>query len=167
MIKQIIDNNSEVKPNSKKLEVLKENFAGCFTSEGSFDIERFKDMMKDEVDISNEGYSLDFLGKEYANLIASIDTTTVIEPDIEHNEKPENRDSENIYISGDNLDALKHLLKSYAGKVKCIYIDPPYNTGSDGFVYNDKSLGLADVHVAPLAVGSRIVVEGWGYLYLD
>nr|MCR5820489.1 site-specific DNA-methyltransferase [Bacteroidaceae bacterium] len=56
----------------------------------------------------------------------------------EHNSKPENRDSENIYISGDNLDALKHLCKSYAGQVKCIYIDPPYNTGSDGFVYNDK-----------------------------
>ena len=138
MIKQIIDKNAEVKPNSKKLEALKEYFAGCFTKEGAFDIERFKEMMKDEVDISNEGYSLDFLGKDYANLIASIDTTTVIEPDLEHNSKPENKDSENIYISGDNLDALKHLLKSYAGKVKCIYIDPPYNTGSDGFVYNDK-----------------------------
>lgn len=137
MIQQIIDKNSEVKPNSKKLEALKEYFAGCFTKEGTFDIERFKDMMKDEVDISNEGYSLGFLGKDYANLIASIDTTTVIEPDLEHNSKPENKDSENIYISGDNLDALKHLLKSYAGKVKCIYIDPPYNTGSDGFVYND------------------------------
>ena len=137
MIKQIIENNAEVKPNSKKLEALKEYFAGCFTAEGAFDIERFKDMMKDEVNISNEGYSLDFLGKDYANLIASIDTTTVIEPDLEHNAKPENKDSENIYISGDNLDALKHLLKSYAGKVKCIYIDPPYNTGSDGFVYND------------------------------
>lgn len=138
MIKDIIDKNAEVKPNSKKLEALKEYFAGCFTKEGAFDIERFKEMMKDEVDISNEGYSLDFLGKDYANLIASIDTTTVIEPDLEHNSKPENKDSENIYISGDNLDALKHLLKSYAGKVKCIYIDPPYNTGSDGFVYNDK-----------------------------
>lgn len=138
MIKQIIDKNAEVKPNSKKLEALKEYFAGCFTKEGAFDIERFKEMMKDEVDISNEGYSLDFLGKDYANLIASIDTTTVIEPDLEHNSKPENKDSENIYISGDNLDALKHLLKSYAGEVKCIYIDPPYNTGSDGFVYNDK-----------------------------
>ena len=137
MIKQIIENNTEVKPNSKKLEALREYFAGCFTTEGAFDIERFKDMMKDEVNISNEGYSLDFLGKDYANLIASIDTTTVIEPDLEHNAKPENKDSENVYISGDNLDALKHLLKSYAGDVKCIYIDPPYNTGSDGFVYND------------------------------
>ena len=138
MIKQIIDKNAEVKPNSKQFEALKEYFAGCFTKDGVFDIERFKEMMKDEVDISNEGYSLDFLGKDYANLIASIDTTTVIEPDLEHNSKPENKDSENIYISGDNLDALKHLLKSYAGRVKCIYIDPPYNTGSDGFVYNDK-----------------------------
>jgi len=137
MIKQIIENNAEVKPNSKKLEALREYFAGCFTAEGAFDIERFKDMMKDEVNISNEGYSLDFLGKDYANLIASIDTTTVIEPDLEHNAKPENKDSENIYISGDNLDALKHLLKSYSGKVKCIYIDPPYNTGEDDFVYND------------------------------
>src|SRR5699024_2339842 len=45
--------------------------------------------------------------------------------------------SENLYIVGDNLDALKHLLGSYAGKAKCIYIDPPYNTGSDGFVYAD------------------------------
>ncbi len=137
MIKQIIENNAEVKPNSKKLEALRECFAGCFTAEGAFDVERFKEMMKDEVNISNEGYSLNFLGKDYANLIASIDTTTVIEPDLEHNAKPENKDSENIYISGDNLDALKHLLKSYAGEVKCIYIDPPYNTGSDGFVYND------------------------------
>ena len=73
MIKDIIDKNAEVKPNSKKMEALKEYFAGCFTKEGTFDIERFKEMMKDEVDISNEGYSLDFLGKDYANLIASID----------------------------------------------------------------------------------------------
>ena len=138
MIKDIINKNVEVKPNSKKLEALKEYFAGCFTKDGVFDIERFKEMMKDEVDISNEGYSLNFLGKDYANLIASIDTTTVIDPDLEHNSEPENKDSENIYVSGDNLDALKHLLKSYTGKVKCIYIDPPYNTGSDGFVYNDK-----------------------------
>lgn len=57
--------------------------------------------------------------------------------DIAHNSLPENADSGNIYISGDNLDALKHLLKSYSRKVKCIYIDPPYNTGNDGFVYHD------------------------------
>ena len=90
------------------------------------------------MDEKSEGYSLNFLGKDYANLIASVDTTPVVVPDVEHNSKPENKDSENVYISGDNLDALKHLLKSYAGQVKCIYIDPPYNTGTDGFVYNDR-----------------------------
>lgn len=78
-----------------------------------------------------------FLGKNYARMLASLDTTTVIVPDETHNSLPENKDSKNIYISGDNLDALKHLMKSYAGQIKCIYIDPPYNTGSDGFVYND------------------------------
>ena len=58
-------------------------------------------------------------------MLASLNTETVIVPDEEHNSLPENARSENVYISGDNLDALKHLLKSYAGKVKCIYIDPP------------------------------------------
>lgn len=48
-------------------------------------------------------------------------------------------DSENIYIEGDNLDALKLLQETYLGKVKMIYIDPPYNTGSDAFVYDDDS----------------------------
>ena len=46
-------------------------------------------------------------------------------------------DSENLIIEGDNLLALKALLPQYQGKVKCIYIDPPYNTGNEGWVYND------------------------------
>ena len=46
---------------------------------------------------------------------------------------------DNLIIHGDNLDALKALLPRYAGKVKCIYIDPPYNTGNEGWVYNDKA----------------------------
>ena len=138
MIKEILTNNQDVKANTNKLTALREHFAGCFTSDGAFDLERFKEMLRDEVDLKSEGYSLNFLGKDYANLIASVDTTTVVVPDVEHNSMPENKESENIYISGDNLDALKHLLKSYSGKVKCIYIDPPYNTGTDGFVYNDR-----------------------------
>ncbi len=93
--------------------------------------------MNDSLTVTNEGYELKFLGKNYARLLASVDTTTVVVPDEAHNNKPENKDSQNIYISGDNLDGLKQLLKSYQGEVKCIYIDPPYNTGSDGFVYND------------------------------
>ena len=92
--------------------------------------------MKKEINIRDEGYELNFLGKNYARMLASLETTTVIQPDEEHNNKPENKDSKNIYISGDNLDALKHMLKSYEGAVKCIYIDPPYNTRSKDFEIN-------------------------------
>lgn len=46
--------------------------------------------------------------------------------------------SQNLIIHGDNLEALKALMPYYVGKVKCIYIDPPYNTGNEGWVYNDK-----------------------------
>lgn len=137
MIKDIINANESVFPSTKQIEVLKENFPACFKEDGSFDIERFKGYLSDKLIVNNEGYELKFLGKNYARLLASVDTTTVIVPDEEHNNKPENKNSQNIYISGDNLDGLKQLLKSYQGKVKCIYIDPPYNTGSDGFVYND------------------------------
>lgn len=137
MIKDIKTKNENTKPNDRILEKLRTDFPGCF-SKGKFDMERFQQMIQDEVDVTREGYNLDFLGKNYANLIASTETETVIQPDIAHNALPENRNSQNIYISGDNLDALKHLLKSYSSKIKCIYIDPPYNTGSDGFVYNDR-----------------------------
>lgn len=137
MIKNIMNSNETVLPNAKQIKVLKENFPSCFRQDGSFDIERFKEYLSDKLTISNEGYELRFLGKNYARLLASVDTTTVIIPDEEHNSKPENKDSQNIYISGDNLNGLKHLLKSYEGQVKCIYIDPHYNTNSDKFVYND------------------------------
>ncbi|MCD8178506.1 MAG: site-specific DNA-methyltransferase [Tannerellaceae bacterium] len=137
MIKNIIETNESKTPNSNEMTVLHKYFPQCFTNEGYFDIDRFQDLIKENVTVTEEGYNLNFLGKNYGKLLASIDTTTVIQPDTEHNSRPENFNSQNIYVSGDNLDALKHLLKSYAGKIKCIYIDPPYNTGSDGFVYND------------------------------
>lgn len=137
MIKDILDKNNSVTPGANELEVLREYFPACFKEDGSFDIVRFQEYLKDKIDVTDEGYELRFLGKNYARMLASLDTTTVIVPDEAHNNQPENKDSKNIYISGDNLDALKHLLKSYAGQIKCIYIDPPYNTGSDGFVYND------------------------------
>lgn len=137
MIKNIEKSNENVTINDKEVAILKENFPACFRNDGSFDIERFTEALKNKVDVIHEGYELKFLGKGYAKLLASLDTTTVITPNEEHNNDSENTNSENIYISGDNLDGLKHLLKSYAKSVKCIYIDPPYNTGSDGFVYKD------------------------------
>ena len=138
MIQHIINKNETASPVSREMEGLKEYFPQCFNAQGEFDIEKFREAIEPQVDVTREGRSYDFLGKSYARMLSSLDTTTVIRPDTEHNAKPENANSENIYISGDNLDALHHLVKSYAGQVKCIYIDPPYNTGTDGFVYNDK-----------------------------
>ena len=128
MIKDIMAANESVAPNSREMDILKEHFPSCFHGDGSFDLTRFQEFLNDKVAVTHEGYELKFLGKNYARLLASVDTTTVIVPDEAHNSKPENANSENIYISGDNLDGLKHLLKSYSRKVKCIYIDPPYKT---------------------------------------
>ena len=125
MIKDIAEHNATVKSNTKELQILKQYFPSCFSGEEKFDIEAFRNRIKENVTIQEEGYELNFLGKSYAKLLASLDTDTIIVPDSEHNGLPENQESKNIYISGDNLDALKHLLNSYCGQVKCIYIDPP------------------------------------------
>lgn len=152
MIRDIMTANETVTPNQKEINILKENFPSCFRADGTFDMVRFSEFLKDKIDISHEGYELKFLGKNYAKMLASLDTETVIVPDEAHNSLPENVNSENVYISGDNLDGLKHLLKSYAGQVKCIYIDPPYNTGSDGFVYNDKFNFTVDDLIEKLSI---------------
>lgn len=138
MIRDIIENNSNVKPNTLLQEKLRKEFGNYFNSNGKFDFEKFKrELSQEEVEFQREGYEMNFLGSSYARLQTAIDTETVITPNIEHNSKPENANSENIYIIGDNIDALHHLLKSYSEQIKCIYIDPPYNTGNNDFVYPD------------------------------
>nr|WP_047936654.1 site-specific DNA-methyltransferase [Enterococcus faecium] len=155
MIKDTWDKNENASANKKEITVLKEHFPACFKEDGSFDIERFKEYLSEEINVVNEGYELKFLGKNYARLLVTLETETVIVPNEEHNQKEENVDSENIYITGDNLDGLKHLLKSYAGKVKCIYIDPPYNTGSDGFIYNDNFNFTIEELTEKLSIGEE------------
>ena len=144
MIKDIIGRNAEAAAGQKEIKVLREYFPQCFNADGEFDIEAFKAALPEGTTLTDETSGFNWLGKNYARMLTNMDTTTLIRPDEEHNAKPENRDSKNIYISGDNLDALQHLVKSYGGKVKVIYIDPPYNTGSDGFVYNDRFNFTAD-----------------------
>lgn len=155
MIKQIIENNDTAQAGGREMEVLKAYFPQCFTTEGMFDIEKFRQALPEGLSVTDETSGFNFLGKSYAHMLCNMDTTTLIRPDTEHNEKPENRDSQNVYISGDNLDALQHLVKSYAGRVKVIYIDPPYNTGSDGFVYNDKFRFTPEELAAKLGVDAE------------
>lgn len=155
MIKQIIESNDTAQAGGREMEVLKAYFPQCFTAEGMFDIEKFRQALPEGLSVTDETSGFNFLGKSYAHMLCNMDTTTLVRPDAEHNNKPENRDSQNVYISGDNLDALQHLVKSYAGRVKVIYIDPPYNTGSDGFVYNDKFRFTPDELAAKLGVDAE------------
>ena len=144
MIKDIMNHNADAVAGQKEMDALRKYFPQCFHADGEFDIEAFKAALPGGTTITDETSGFNWLGKNYARMLTNMDTTTLIRPDEEHNAKPENKDSQNVYISGDNLDALQHLVKSYSGKVKVIYIDPPYNTGSDGFVYNDKFDFTAD-----------------------
>ena len=128
----------EIKAPNKDLEILKLNFPQCFDKDGNFQLEKFKNnLTENEINFSSESYGLEWLGKSYARLLASDPATTLLKADEIHNAKPENTNAENLLIKGDNLEVLKHLVNAYYEQVKMIYIDPPYNTGSDGFVYQD------------------------------
>ena len=134
--KQTTTNNIKV-PN-KNMDVLKKHFSHCFSKGGNFDIDKFKqELSENEIDFYKESYSMDWLGKSYARVLASDSATTLLKENHEFNKKPENKNSENLLIKGDNLEVLKHLSNAYYEKIKMIYIDPPYHTGSDGFVYAD------------------------------
>ena len=131
---------TDIKVPNKDLEILRSHFPYCFDKDGKFDFAKFqKELEAQNVELSfeKESYGLDWLGKSYARLLASDPATTLLKADETHNQKPENKNSQNLLIKGDNLEVLKHLANAYYEKVKMIYIDPPYNTGSDGFVYND------------------------------
>jgi adenine-specific DNA-methyltransferase len=124
--------------NSKQLAVLKKHFPQCFDKSGSFIQEKMLEVVNaNEVELSKESYTLNWLGKSYARLLTNLPPKTLINEDVAHNQLEQNKDSKNLLIKGDNLEVLKHMVNAYSEKVKMIYIDPPYNTGSDGFVYND------------------------------
>ena len=132
---QKITNN--IKASSSK-EILRKYFANCFDKSGGFNIQKFQTEIADsELYFSKESYGMDWLGKSYARLLASDSAKTLLKEDEEFNAKEENKESENLLLKGDNLEILIHLSNAYHEKIKMIYIDPPYNTGSDGFVYED------------------------------
>uniref|UniRef100_UPI0039BF2080 DNA methyltransferase n=1 Tax=Corynebacterium nuruki TaxID=1032851 RepID=UPI0039BF2080 len=138
MIRDAHEANATVTPTEFEIDRLRTALPEYFGKDGSFMLDRLQDALRaGEVNLSREGYELKFLGKSYAKYLTSTKTETVVVPDLAHNAESANATSENLYIVGDNLDALKQLYGSYESSVKCIYIDPPYNTGKDGFVYND------------------------------
>ncbi|MFG1181652.1 site-specific DNA-methyltransferase [Xanthobacter versatilis] len=118
---------------SGNVEVLKSLFPDAFT-EGKIDFEVLKALLGGSVDEREEKYGLNWHGKRRARQIALTPSAGTLLPCPE--ESLDWDTTRNLMIEGDNLEVLKLLQKSYAGKVKLIYIDPPYNTGKD-FVYPD------------------------------
>ena len=102
--------------------------------EGKINFEMLRAMLGDDVDDSKEKYQFTWNGKAKSIKLAQTPSSATLRP---CKEKSKNWDkTENLYIEGDNLEVLKQFQKTYYGKIKMIYIDPPYNTGKD-FVYND------------------------------
>lgn len=126
--------DEEKSVNEKNLEVFNRYFPGCLSIENdnqlTLDVGRLKALLGDFSEIKEEGYGLDFVGKKIALNQAFKKNHKILKPLNESTSK-------HILIKGDNLDALKILKQSYSEKIKMIYIDPPYNTKNDNFIYGD------------------------------
>ncbi|WQW27992.1 site-specific DNA-methyltransferase [Helicobacter pylori] len=126
--------SEEKSVNEKNVEVFNRYFPGCLSIENdnklTLNVERLKALLGDFSEIKEEGYGLDFVGKKIALNQAFKKNHKILKPLNESTSK-------HILIKGDNLDALKILKQSYSEKIKMIYIDPPYNTKNDNFIYGD------------------------------
>jgi adenine-specific DNA-methyltransferase len=127
-------------PETKSIDVVAENIEQLMSlfpeavTEGKLDFDVLKQLLSGAVDDREEKYGLNWHGKRRARQLALTPSTGTLRPCPE--ESVDWDTTQNLVIEGDNLEVLKLLQKSYAGKVKLIYIDPPYNTGKD-FVYPD------------------------------
>ena len=146
---------SKKKPEIKRVEkasadLAKENIARLrelfpeAVTEGKIDFAKLRETLGDEVDDRPERYSFTWAGKRDAiRLLQTPSRATLVPAPKESVDFDETR---NLFIEGENLEVLKLLYKSYAGRVKMIYIDPPYNTGND-FIYPDNFADPLDTYL--------------------
>ena len=127
----------------EQIEQLRDLFPQAFT-EGKIDFDKLKESLGEEVNSRPERYSFTWAGKRDAiRLLQTASRATLVPAKKESINFDE---TNNIFIEGDNLEVLKLLYKSYFGRVKMIYIDPPYNTGND-FVYSDNFTDPLDTYL--------------------
>ena len=128
-------NGSSQSPIDEKINALRALMPEVF-DEGKIDWEKLKATLGESVDFSNERYVLNWAGKSDAFRVMQRPSSATLVPCRE--ESVDFDTTQNIFIEGENMEVLKVLQKSYFGKIKMIYIDPPYNTGNDSFIYPDK-----------------------------
>ena len=132
----------EIKLDGKSEDIVYDNIQKLkklfpeIVNEDKIDFEKLEETLGnyDEIDTSKERYNFTWPGKTDAIRESQKQSTGTLRPCVEESKDWDS--TQNLYIEGDNLEVLKLLQKGYYGKVKCIYIDPPYNTGKD-FVYHD------------------------------
>lgn len=129
--------------NEERLAQLRQLFPEAFT-EGKVDFDKLRATLGDLVDDRPERYSFTWAGKQDAIRILQTPTSATLIP--APDESVDFNNTQNIFIEGDNLEVLKLLYKAYFGRVKMIYIDPPYNTGND-FIYPDNYADPLDTYL--------------------
>lgn len=122
-------------PQEERIKILQSLMPEVF-DEGQIDWEKLKATLGECINFSNERYVLNWAGKSDAFRVMQRPTSATLVPCREESVDFDN--TQNLFIEGENMEVLKVLQKSYFGKVKMIYIDPPYNTGNDSFIYPDK-----------------------------
>lgn len=128
----------------EKLTKLRQILPEIF-SENTLDLEKLKTLLGDHL-AQNERYGLNWAGKSESYQALQRPTNNTLMPC--PSESVDFDNTQNIFIESDNLEALKILQKSYAGKIKMIYIDPPYNTGNDFIYHDDFSQSKKDYEIA-------------------
>ncbi|MGP8322310.1 MAG: hypothetical protein ACT6FE_08360 [Methanosarcinaceae archaeon] len=129
----------------EKLNKLKEILPDAFT-EGKIECEKLQATLGEDIEFKNERYVLNWAGKSDASRVLQSPTTATFVPC--KKESIGFDDTENIFIEDENLEVQRVLQKSYFSKIKIIYIDPPYNTSNDKFIYPDKFSESGDEYLS-------------------
>lgn len=150
---------------AERIEEMKKLFPEiAVEGEGSIDFEKLRLILGDEVDEGQERYAFTWPGKADAIRQAQIPSTATLRPDEVGSVNWDT--TENLYIEGDNLEVLKLLQRGYHGKVKMIYIDPPYNTGHD-FVYKDSFQDSIENYKEQAGLGGQSNADASGRYHSD
>lgn len=137
-------------PQEERIKILQKLMPEVF-DEGLIDWEKLRAVLGEAVSFANERYVLNWAGKGEAFHVMQQPTSATLKPCREESVDFDN--TQNIFIEGENLEVLKVLQKSYFNKVKMIYIDPPYNTGNDSFIYPDRFSESKDKYL--LRIGDK------------
>lgn len=150
---------------AERIEMLKRLFPEiAVEGDGSIDFEKLRLILGDEVDEGQERYMFTWPGKADAIRQAQTPSTATLRPD--EVDSVDWDTTENLYIEGDNLEVLKLLQRGYHGKVKMIYIDPPYNTGHD-FVYKDSFQDSIENYKEQAGLGGQSNADTSGRYHSD